>query len=496
MHGTNRGRTLRGVFQDLDNQDTNFSNAVICDVDFTDADLTGAIFTIAKIKGADFTGANLTGAIFDQAVFGVKTSWNLLILIISLVLISLSGFSASILISCLFYFYLPTIRGIGKNISIIVISTAWITALHTVLKQLIHTYSKIDEGVLISFFIYIAICIIFIVGVFVPFIKVMDEYESSNKQIFFTIILFSMLLIAINLFLSTQAHPFDETIRRAFGALSGLIIGTIITHRSIKKKDRNYAWIFELFVHILSIHGTKFYRSTLDDASFVTTNITGSTFVECTAIRTNWENIKNIDCSRFKVHYLDNPQIRHLLTQKRIGKYNNWKDMNLRGLNISNAKLNGVDFSGSDFRGSTLNAAELKESNLSNTLLDNVDLSGKVDITGAIIGIKSIPPTAKVDGLICEYFHSESTLEQRYPINGVFGSEAAIKLLQQSSEIILTFKSGVIDWNAFKQSFKNCLKEFEISDDDYEKFIQAFEIESDIYKTSQTQNKNKISILH
>ncbi|NEP77230.1 MAG: pentapeptide repeat-containing protein, partial [Okeania sp. SIO3B3] len=480
MYETNRGRTLRGaVFKDLDNKNTDFSNAVICDVDFTDADLTDAIFTRAKIKGADFTGANLTGAIFDQAVFGVKISWNILILIISLVLISLSGFSASILISCLFYFYLPTIRGIGKSISIIVISTVWITALHTVLKQLIHTYSKIDEGVLITFFIYIAICIIFIVGVFVPFIKVMDEYESKNKQIFFTIIFFSMSLIAINLFLSTQSHPFDETIRRAFGAFSGSIIGTIITHRSIKKKDKNYTWIFELFVHILSIHGTKFYDSNLNDASFVNTNIRGSTFVECKTIRTNWESIKKVDCSRFKVSNLDDPQIRHLLIQKCTGNYNNWKDMNLRGLNLSNANLNNVDFSGADFRDSTLNGAELQKSNLSNTLLNNVDLSGGVNITGAIIGIKSIPLTAKVDGLICEHFYPESNLEQRYPINGVFASEEAIKLLQKSSEIILTFKPGVIDWNAFKQSFKNCLKEFEISDDDYEKFIQAFEIESD-----------------
>jgi hypothetical protein len=39
------------------------------------------------------------------------------------------------------------------------------------------------------------------------------------------------------------------------------VLEVIITHESIKRKeDKNYAWIFELFVYIFSTHGTKFYR--------------------------------------------------------------------------------------------------------------------------------------------------------------------------------------------------------------------------------------------
>lgn len=470
-------RKLRGfLFHDAGIKDTNFFDADICDVDFTDANLTGAIFTKAKIKGTNFTGTNLTGAIFDEAVFGVKTSWILCILIIFLFIISLSAFSASIVISCIYFYFYPRIRGIFKIISTIFISVVYITFVHAYwLKNLLINLFKIDQSGLT----YIGICIIFVVGVFVPFIKVMDEYKSEKKQIFFTIIVFSISLILLNLYLlEKMPTPNDDITRRAISAFFGSSLGAIISNQAIIEKDKNYVWIWDLFVHIVSANGTKFYLSNLDDASFVNANITGTSFVKCTAIRTNWESIKRIDCSRFQVNYLQNPKIRYLLTQKQFGKDKDWQGMNLQGLNLSGANLNNINFSRVDLRYSTLNGAKLQKSNFSQTQLDNVDLSG-VDITDAIIGIKSIPSTAKVDGLICKYFRPESNPERRYPINGELTSKEAIKLLQKSLEIMLPFKQGGIDWQAFLQSFENCLKEFDISLDDSETLIQAFERESD-----------------
>ena len=112
------------------------------------------------------------------------------------------------------------------------------------------------------------------------------------------------------------------------------------------------------------------------------------------------------------MHDLDYPQIRYLLTQKGIGNHKNWEGSILRGLNLSGANLNQVNFSEADFQGSKLNGPKLKGSNLSNTLLDKVDLSGGVNRTGPTIETESLPPTAKVDGLICEYFCSESILRK------------------------------------------------------------------------------------
>ncbi len=88
---------------------------------------------------------------------------------------------------------------------------------------------------------------------------------------------------------------------------------------------------------------------------------------------------------------------------------------------------------------------------------------------------KIIPSTAKVDGLICKYFYPKSNPGQRYPITGELTSEEAIKVLQKQSKIILIFEQDGIDWLAFLQAFENTSRHFNITHDNSEKLIQAFE---------------------
>ncbi len=467
-----QGRNLRGYsFKDYDLKDANFYEADIRGADFSGANLTNANLKKAKINGTNFYEANLTDAILDEAICGVKTWWTIFILIISLFIMSLSGFSASIIISCNFYFF-SRIRGVIKNIYTILISVVYIAWLHAYFLKAILT---IDQSSLI----YIGICIILLVGIFIPFIETMDESKSENMQMFVIIIFFSIIVVLINLLL-LQLLPGDkyDLIRRFIGAFFGSCLGILISDEAIVKKQKKYVWIWNSFVYIISVQGTKFHSSNLDDASLVNANIKGSSFFECTVMRTNWEGVKKIDCSRIQVNYLENCKIQYLLIQKKVGKDKDYQDMNLRDLNLVSANLNKVNLSRTDLSNSKLIEAKLQNSILSQTRLDNVDLSS-ANITGTTIERKSIPATAKLDGLICDFFYPQSNPTHRHPNTGKLTSEEAIKLLQKPLQINISFKQDGIDWQVFLQAFENCLTELNISPDNSEKLIQAFEIKLD-----------------
>ncbi|MHC0068225.1 pentapeptide repeat-containing protein [Nostoc sp. UIC 10890] len=458
---------LRGSsFKDKDLKNANFSKADIRGVDFTNADLTGAIFKEAKISGTNFYDANLTGAILDNAVCGVKIWWSIIIFIISLFIISLSGFSASIIISCNFYFFLG-IRGINKIIYTILISVVYISFFHAYfLNSLFHIQQ--------SYLIYMGICIIFLVGVFIPFIETMDEPKTENMQIFLSIIFFSIIVVLVNIILINT--NLDPIIRRAIGAFFGSLLGIVISDQAIINKEKKYVWIWNLFVYFASVQGTKFHHSNLKDVSFANVNLKGSNFSECTLTRTNWYEVKKIDCARIQVNYLENSIIRDLLIKKRTRKEKDYQGMDLRELNLVGATLDSVNLSRADLSNSQLIEANLENSILNQTKLDNVDLR-RANITGVTIEKGSIPATAQLDGLICDYFYfyPQPNLKQRHPTTGKLTSEEAITLLQKPSQVSIVFEQDGIDWQVFLQVFENCLKEFNISPDNSDNLIQAFE---------------------
>ncbi|MEH2212928.1 pentapeptide repeat-containing protein [Nostoc sp.] len=460
-----RGHSFKG--RDLEN--ANFYQKDIRGADFSGANLTNANFKGAKMNGTNFSEANLTNAILDEAKCGITIWWTIFILIISLFIMSLSGFTASIVISCNFYFFSP-IRGVIKNIYTILISVVYIAWLHAIYLP---AFLSIDQTSLII----IGVSFIVVVGILIPFIETMNESEKEHILMFIIIAFSSLFVIIINfiLIIYLPQHP---VLRRAIGAFFGSCLGIVISGEAIIKKDKIYVWIWNLFVHFISAQGTKFHGSNLNDASLVNANLKGSSFLECTVIRTNWEDVKKIDCSKIKVNYLDNSKIRCLLINKQVGKDKNYQGMNLQGLNFANANLNMINLSKADLSDSKLIEVQLQESILSSTRLDNVDLSG-ANITGAKIEIRSIPATAQLDGLICNFFDPHSNLKQRYPKNQNknLTSEEAIQVLQKPSEINLIFKEDGIDWQAFLQGFKNCLEEFDISPDNSDNLIQAFERE-------------------
>jgi len=226
-----------------------------------------------------------------------------------------------------------------------------------------------------------------------------------------------------------------------------------VSYRAIIKKDKRYVWIWNLFIFFISVKGTNFDHSTLDDASFIHADVKGSRFVGSTITRTNWKGVLNFDCSRIVGSYLDNLKIRYLLVKRKVTKKDKkYQNMDLSRLNLVEADLEGVDLSKSDLSNSQLTNTILRGSILSQTRLDNVDLSG-ANITGTTIEERSIPTTAKLDGLICEFFYPESNPTKPYPSYGKLTSKEAIELLKQPLETVdLIFTDG-IDWKAFLSSF-------------------------------------------
>ncbi|MEH2446784.1 MAG: pentapeptide repeat-containing protein [Nostoc sp.] len=463
----------------------NISSKNLRGLSLKDENLKGINLSKEDIRGLDFTEADLTGAILNGATCGVETWWTIPILIISLFIMSLSGFSASIIVNCNLY-YFSRIHGVLKNIFTSLISIIYITWLHAYFLKKLPKYlmniglmkkediieqgSSIDQSALI----FVGIIIIIIVGILIPFIINMDESNDKDVNGYYVVISMSVFVILVNLLLLAyfSESRYDIT-RRAAGAFIGSILGIIISNQAILKKEKKYVWIWNLFVYLISAKGTKFHGSTLDDASFANVNIKGSSFINCTVNRTSWEGVKRIDCSRIQGNYLDNPKIRDLVIKKRTGKVKDYRDMNLQGLNLFGANLEKIDLSEADLSNSQLTKAELQDSTLSQTRLDNVDLRD-ANITGTTIEMKSIPATAKLDGLICDFFYPQSNPKQRYPIIGKLTSLEAIKLLQKPSEIKIIFKKDGIDWQAFLQAFEKCLKELKISFDNSEKLIQGF----------------------
>lgn len=481
-------KNLRGQsFKDEDLKGANFCKADIRGVDFTNADLTNAELNEAKINGANFCGANLTNAKLDNVICGLKTWWTIFVAIMSLSIISFSAFTASIIISCNFYYFLNT-RSIKIPLTFLM-SVIYITIFQGY-------YLSHMKKIPLDYLIYPGVVILIIVGVVIPFIVTMDEPRSESKQIFWTILLFSILVVFVNLYLLNNQY-IPPILRRAIGAIFGATLGIIISYQAIIIKDKKFIWIWNFFVYITSLQGTKFHNSNLESTSFVNANLKGSHFSECILKKTNWYGIEKIECSRVQANYLENSKIRDLVITKRIMRNQNYNII-LKGLNLDNADLSKADLSKADLSNSTLKNAILKDSNLSETQLDNVDLSG-AEITGAIIEKKSIPSTAKVDGLICKYFYPKSNPEQRYPIIGEFTSEEAIKVLQKQSKVVLLFEQDGIDWQAFLQAFENTSMHFKISHENSEKLIQAFERKLDnnfIIRLNVPNNVSKIEFEH
>lgn len=469
-------RNLRGCsFKEENLTGIDFQDKDIRGCDFTDANLTDAKFEKAKINGTNFSGANLTNAKLDRAVCGLKTHWTICITIISLLISLVSGFTASIILSCNIHFF--RINYIDYFLTIL-ISTIYVTFLHSFLV----TNANFDVNILVS----IAIVIIIVVGIFIPLIISMDEPNKSSSSHFGTIIFCSISIILATIILTLFERipipvlniiieeDFLKIFARLFGALCGAILGTWISHHAIIKKDNKFIWIWNLFIYLASIKGTRFDDSNLSDASFVEVNLRGSYFFKSTLTRTNFFQVKQIDCSRIQDGYLKDACIKHLVVKKIMKKKINCEGMILKGLNLDGADLTRINLSKADLSNSTLENAILIDSNLSQTQFDNVNLT-EADITGATIEIKSIPSNATVDGLICKYFYSKPNIENRYPRTGEFTSEEEVlKLLQKPLKILLFFEEG-IDWQAFLQAFENCLQQFNISTDNSETLIEAFE---------------------
>ncbi|MBP5976240.1 pentapeptide repeat-containing protein [Brasilonema sp. CT11] len=288
--------TLRDrSFKNEDLKNANFCNADIRDVDFTNADLTDARFNEAKINGVNFCGANLTNARFDNAVYGLKTWWTIFLAIFSFLIFSLSAFAGSIIISCNFYFYSRT-RSI-KPVITLLISVIYITILQG------HILTHIQNSP-IGYIRYTAISAVLIVGVFVPFLVTLDEPRSKSYSKLLLVMVSSLGLIILTIFLLT-VKPFNPEIIRAIGAIYGGILGIYISYQAIIIKDKKYVWLWNFFVYLASIQGTKFYHCNLENTSFFQVNLKGSHFSECIVKKTNWQKVKKTDCSRIQANYFE-----------------------------------------------------------------------------------------------------------------------------------------------------------------------------------------------
>lgn len=462
MPENHAGKTLRGrpfsVHTNL--RGANFCGATLRGVNFKGLDLSEADFTDADIRGTDFTDAILDGANFTGAKAGLQRRWMIsqfIVLMLSLVIfliavavssLSLAGLSSLMLyLGGIFavisysvpfaseqYSIVPLIFTLAVNAIVLIIivrqgftvkAFATITTLMVTLVTLATAISTV-------------IAVVHIIQYIQSRINDANTFTSSDGELFvmifsflfgFVVIIAFTLTIAsavavIVVFAAATAAVARVTFRFPIGLIEALIVfaclisdismssflpinlvvwvGTDIAKKTLEGNDK-FAVISSFSISFATIGGTNFSKANLIRANFTNATLKNTNFQGANLTQVYWKNAQNIDRSRLGNSYLQNPQIRQLVTTLE-GQEQNFDRLDFRGINLQEASLRCASFIDTDLSQANLQGADLFEAKLVQTNLDQVNLSSAF-LTGAYIEDWGITRKTRLDNVKCEYVY-------------------------------------------------------------------------------------------
>lgn len=447
------------VLEKYQNEERNFQGLNLRGENFAGKNLSGANFSYCQIQGANFQEANLTGANFTGAKAGIKLSWLLILIIISLVLSIFAGFTSSILFTFLSYL----LTGEKPNFVVMAISsTFFINTIRIVLeenndyfKNLIDQFAPfLSFDSIVRLQIYVAIMIIIAIAFVGVLVAVIDEPQPQAKMGSIYIIT-GLLIIILLLTLFPEQTPSGLTIGEFIGGPIGAILGTWFSHIAILGKPQ-FHWLWKVYLELAIVGGTHFNHAKLEDTNFERAILKGTDLKDANIIRTKFINTA-FDTTRCARTILANPKVRDLLTNPSNGYHIDLRKANLRGANLENADLEEANLSQTDISEATLKYANLKDANLTEVNAIKTNFSNAT-LTGTCLENWNIDDNTILDNVICKYVYLLKDKQERRPSNGEFEGDEFTTLFRKVFHTVdLIFRDG-IDWKALVFAIKEVQK--------------------------------------
>lgn len=473
------GQDLRGSdFSDANLRKANFARATLYGTNFSGANVEGANFTKAKLNKADFSnakiqganfhqaklqctkfpkssidntssipwvdfskaeiqGANFTDAVLNHADFtgaqaGLTRSWSFILYGLHLFFCLISGFTTTISITFLIYFFRSSIKkpSFLDSIFIGIISFFIILIFRTFLLKSYPAlvFPSVTLGI-------IAIIIVFIAAWATA---TTNEEEGFSSSFWAGFLLFIILIITTNatffasiedsfLFrekLSYIIHNFGSTTKEnpdgtngtwfsmALASAIGAIFGCWFSRSAINENPQ-FNWLWKLYVQLATTGGTTFHQADLTNVFFTSANLKGANLKGATITGVLWYRVKSLERAHVGKNYLKYHQVRELVVRL-DGKGQNFNNLNLEGINLEKPNLSEVsnslertNLSSASFVGTNLNKANLQGVNLKGANLKQAKLNGvnltKACLTGAIIEDWNIDKTTILKDVKCEF---------------------------------------------------------------------------------------------
>ncbi|MBE8968467.1 pentapeptide repeat-containing protein [Nostocales cyanobacterium LEGE 12452] len=164
--------------------------------------------------------------------------------------------------------------------------------------------------------------------------------------------------------------------------------------------ESRFLGIAHLAISLTAIGGTSFQKADLTEASFSFANLKHTDFRAAQLTRTYWYQARGLEFSRLEDTYLANPKIRQLVVTLN-GKAQNFDGLNLEGVNLKGANLENASFIGTNLNYANLQNANLAKAILKQTQLDGTDFTGAT-LTRTFIEDWNITTNTKFDRVRCK----------------------------------------------------------------------------------------------
>ncbi len=386
---------------------------------FRGQDLAGANFSYADIRSADFTGAILRGANFSHAKAGLRKRWAALLVLVSWVLLGLSGFlsafAGALVASLIFYTGGNSQEQIAYQIAGLTILVIFIIFFFVTFRQgiqaglgVVAVAGAVAGAVVGAIAVAFAVAFAFTVAGAVAFAVTFAVAVAGAVAVTFAVagavaFAFAFAVTFAVAVAGAVAVAVAVTFAVTFAvAVAVLLFSAYISWRALKG-DEKYALIRNFAIAFAAFKGTSFRSADLTDANFTGSSLKSTDFRKAILTRTSFHKTKKLDRVRPGTTYLQKLKVRQVLVTGQ-GQDKNFDRIDLRGVNFKNAHLVDASFIGADLSGANLQDADLSRAKLQQTQLDGTDFTGAT-LTGVYIQDWNITSDTKFDGVRCQYVY-------------------------------------------------------------------------------------------